>query len=360
MYPFLRENGSSRVISSVTAAVAVTVTVAALAGCSANTNGPPAASSTTATPDANVSAAQALEDAYATVVRNVLPSVVEIQTPTGLGSGVVFDPDGNIVTNAHVVGTSTTFRVTFANSATAVPATLVGAYPAGDLAVIRVRDAKGVKPATFGDSAALKVGDIVLAMGNPLGLTSSVTNGIVSATGRTVAEPRTPDSPAGVLTNAIQTSAPINPGNSGGALADLNSQVIGIPTLAATVPELGGAAPGIGFAISSNEAANIAKQLIADGKVTNSGRASLNVTVKTVAGPEGTPIGVGVISLQADGAAGTAGIKPGDIITAIDGSPTPTAEALQVAVATHKPGDVVRLSVLHPDGSTAEVPVTLR
>ncbi|MGH3853844.1 MAG: S1C family serine protease [Pseudonocardiaceae bacterium] len=144
-------------------------------------------------------------------------------------------------------------------------------------------------PAHFGDSARLQVGDIVMAMGNPLGLTGSVTDGITSATGRAVTEPAAGSSPGATLPEAIQTSASINPGNSGGALVDLAGDVIGVPTLAAIEPagDGGGAAPapGIGFAIPSNVVTNIAGQLIAhNGHVVNSHRAELGVGVVTVVG----------------------------------------------------------------------------
>ena len=139
----------------------------------------------------------------------------------------------------------------------------MGTYPAGDLAVVHVTGAN-LQPATFGDSAKLAVGDIVLAMGSPLGLQSSVTQGIVSALGRDV-----PESKTVTLSNVIQTSAEINPGNSGGALVDLTGSVVGIPTLTALDPQLGDtAAPGIGFAIPSNVAIDVAGQLIATGHVT--------------------------------------------------------------------------------------------
>jgi putative serine protease PepD len=140
--------------------------------------------------------------------------------------------------------------------------------------------AGSLHPASFGRLAAVRVGEIVLAMGNPLGLTGTVTDGIVSATGRTVSEGQ---GSSAVLISAIQTSAAINPGNSGGALVNLAGQVIGIPTLAATSSQLGGAAAGIGFAIPSDTVTSIAGQLIATGKVGNSGRASLGISAQTVA-----------------------------------------------------------------------------
>src|SRR5690242_21255409 len=175
---------------------------------------------------------------YAGVVRKVLPSVVLIRTTEGLGSGVVLDTKGNIVTNAHVAGNAREFQVQVAGNPSPRSAKLVGTYPADDLAVIRADDPAGLRPATFGDSDQAQAGDVVLAVGNPLGLSGSVTQGIVSATDRAVTEPATggPDGqsrPAATLPGAIQTSAPINPGNSGGALVNAAGHVIGIPTLAA-------------------------------------------------------------------------------------------------------------------------------
>jgi putative serine protease PepD len=198
-----------------------------------------------------------LQQRFVRVVRTVSPQVVEVQTPVGLGSGVVFDARGDIVTNAHVVGDAHRFAVRLMGGEKH-PATLVGSDPSHDLAVIRLVAARPT-PAKFADSASLDVGDLVLAIGNPLGLRSSVTEGIVSSLGRTVAEGN------GVtLSPVIQTSAAINPGNSGGALVDLTGRVIGVPTLAALDPEFGATeAPGIGFAIPSNTVEQIAARLIA-------------------------------------------------------------------------------------------------
>ena len=201
---------------------------------------------------------EAMQQHFVDVVAVVRPSVVEISTNKGLGSGIVYDAQGDIVTNNHVVGNAQSFDVTWFNG-TDVKATLVGTDPSNDLAVIRVKStAPNVRAATFTNSDALRTGDIALAIGNPLGLQSTVTEGIVSATGRSVAE----DSSV-TLPSTIQTSAAINPGNSGGALVDIRGQVIGIPTLAAADPQLGGgAAPGIGFAIPSNTVKQVADRLI--------------------------------------------------------------------------------------------------
>ena len=305
------------------------------------------------------SQAEALEDSYQRVIRQVLPSVVEIRTGSGLGSGVVLDDAGNIVTNAHVVGTATSFQVQFANSPTSYPATLVGTYPANDLAVVRVQGAPDLQPATFGDSDEVEVGSLVLAMGNPLGLSSSVTNGIVSATGRTVSEPASEAAPGGAtLPGTIQTSASINPGNSGGALVDLDGEVIGIPTLAAISPEQGGAAPGIGFAIPSNTAEDIAGQLIRDGRVTDSNRAALGVSVTTLADRSGQPAGVGVVSVEPGGAAEAAGLRDGDVITAVGDQPVRSAAELSAVLAGLSVGDAVQVTATR-DGDEQTFQVVL-
>jgi S1-C subfamily serine protease len=289
----------------------------------------------------------------------VLPSVVEIKTSSGLGSGVVYDTAGHIVTNAHVVGTATSFQVVLPGTVKALPARLTGSYPPDDLAVIQVTGAAQLTPAQFADSSKLRVGDIVLAMGNPLGLSSSVTDGIISATGRTVSEPQGGGSPGATLPDAIQTSAAINPGNSGGALVNLADQVVGIPTLAATDQQLGGAAPGIGFAIPSNIVTDIAGQIVKDGHVTNSHRAALGVSVQTVTGPDGQPAGVGIAAVTPGGPAAKAGLRPGDVITAINGTPTPDAETLAAVLAGMRPGQQVSVSVTRSDGAVAKVTVTL-
>jgi putative serine protease PepD len=273
-------------------------------------------------------------------VSRVLPSVVQISTNSGSGSGVVYDTKGDIVTNAHVVGTATTLQVGLASGGRPLTAEVVGVFAPDDLAVIRVDSGTGsLHPASFGRSAPVRVGEIVLAMGNPLGLTGTVTDGIVSATGRTVSEGQ---GSSAVLISAIQTSAAINPGNSGGALVNLAGQVIGIPTLAAADPQLGGAAAGIGFAIPSDTVTSIAGQLITTGKVSDSGRASLGISAQTVADASGQPAGVGIVAAAPGGAAAKAGIQPGDIIVDLAGQPVPSVAALQSVLAAHKPGDQVQ------------------
>ena len=345
-----------------TGAAAAAALVVALASCtsSGGDGGSPAPSAASpAAAATGAPAAEAMQQSFVSVIKRMLPSVVEIRTSNGLGSGVVFDSAGDIVTNAHVVGSATSFQVLLSGSASPRSATLVGTYAPDDLAVIKVSNAHGLRPAVFGDSAKLEVGDIVLAIGSPLGLAGSATDGIVSAVGRTVSEPSGQGSPGATLPDTIQTSAAINPGNSGGALVNLAAQVVGIPTLAATDQQLGGAAPGIGFAISSNTVTLIARQLVQSGKVTNSGRAALGVEVSTVTGPDGTPAGAAVAAVTKGGPAAKAGISTGDTITAINGTPTPDAQALAQVLAGLHPGQQAAVAITRADGSTATVHLTL-
>lgn len=332
--------------------------VALLAGCQAGNGsaGPGSSPGSAATDPAG-----SVQAAFENVVGRVLPSVVQITTVAGLGSGVVYDKQGDVVTNAHVVGQSATFQVTLATGGAPLSAHLVAAYGPDDLAVIRLDSPPStLAVAAFGDSGGLRPGQLVMALGNPLGLSGSVTEGIVSATGRTVTEPRSADSPGATIADAIQTSAAINPGNSGGALVDLNGRVVGIPTLAATDPQLGGgAAPGIGFAIPSNTVNAIAGQIVKNGRVVASQRAALDVTVRTVVGPGGQPAGVGVVAAAPGGAAAGAGVQPGDVITAVNGTSTPDTATLAQVLARLKPGDKATLSLTRAAGGDAQVTVVL-
>jgi putative serine protease PepD len=273
-------------------------------GCTGSGNGDPAAASSSGS-----SLAVAEQAAYESVIQKVLPSVVEIRSSSGLGSGVVYDGDGDIVTNAHVVGTDQQFEVLAAGSADTFQATLVGSYPANDLAVIKVTGGRGLQPATFADSTKAEVGQIVLAMGNPLGLSATVTNGIISATNRTVSEPPSGSSPGATLPDMLQTSAPINPGNSGGALVD-------------------------------------------------SGRAALGVQVTTVIDRSGRPEGVAVVAVTPGGPAAAAGIQPGDVIVAVNGTETPTAQALGTVLADLAPGQTVTVTIMR-GGAQQDRTVTL-
>ncbi|MGW4434665.1 S1C family serine protease [Streptomyces sp. NPDC004596] len=294
------------------------------------------------------------------VIKEVLPSVVQIQASRDLGSGVVYDGRGHIVTNAHVVGSEKTFRVTTANSEEPLTASLVYSYPEQDLAVIRLdRVPAGLRAAVFGNSEAVQVGQIVLAMGSPLGLSSSVTQGIVSATGRTVSEGGSDGGTGATIANMVQTSAAINPGNSGGALVNLEGQVIGIPTLAASDPDLGGgAAPGIGFAIPASMVRTVADQIVRNGKVVDSGRAALGVTVRTVVDDGYRPAGAAVVTVTGGGPAARAGLRAGDVVTGVDRTPVTSATGLSEALAARRPGQ--RVSVTYQrDGAAKTVEVTL-
>jgi S1-C subfamily serine protease len=346
----------------------ITASLVAAAGCG-STNGsfapsdaastpmpsPPPTSQTTAQPGP----AAALESTYERVIAEVLPSIVQITTDTGLGSGIVYDTGGHIITNAHVVGKSRSFQVTPATGGSPRDAKLVRSFPTGDLAVIKVDNPSKLVPATFGDSGKLRVGQMVLAMGNPLGLSGSVTSGIVSALGRTVSEPAEAGTSAATIVNAIQTSAPINPGNSGGALVNLSGEVIGIPTLVAADPNMNGPATGIGFAIPSNTATDITRQIITQGKVTNTRRAALGITAGVVVGSDGQPAGVNVIRVAPGGGAAKAGIKPGDVILSVNGQPTLTTSDLSEVLAPLRPGGKVKVQIMRESGDTTTVIVTL-
>jgi putative serine protease PepD len=327
-------------LASLAAAVVTGSAVAAV-----SLGGSSTSSTTVRTPARSVDSFQA---SLIRVVKTVSPSVVQIETSVGLGSGVVFDSNGHIVTNAHVVGTAKKFTVT-TRGGKQLKGTLVGSFPPDDLAVIKVSGGK-LKPAVFADSSKLQVGDIAMAIGNPLGLRSSVTEGIVSAFRGAV-----PEGNGNTLPSAIQTSAAINPGNSGGALASIDGQVIGVPTLAALDPQLGGsAAPGIGFAIPSNLVKDIAGQIVKHGKVVDSHRAYLGIRVGETGG-QGALVG----EVTAGGPAAKAGMKPGDVIVSVAGKPTPTVDALSAVLATLKPGKTVEVVVRRQSGAKATLHVTL-
>jgi putative serine protease PepD len=238
------------------ALTATAVLAAGLIGVTACGGDSSAPASTTTAASAS---ATALQTQLVNVVKRISPAIVQLQCGRSLGSGVVLDTRGHVVTNAHVLAGASSCKVTLSDGGTH-PASVVGRTVQNDLAVVQVRGATP-PPATFADSSKVHVGDFVLAMGNPLGLQSSVTQGIVSSLDRNIQESSTVD-----LTALIQTSAEINPGNSGGALVDLSGRVIGIPTLAAIDPEFGGTqAPGIGFAIPSDTVRHVADALIAAG-----------------------------------------------------------------------------------------------
>ena len=319
-----------------------------VAGCGGSSNAPSRTTTTTPT-GSPMPSATSLEQRFVSVVRETQPSVAQIQTDQGLGSGVIFDAGGDIVTNEHVIAGASSMRVTLADGRQ-FPARLVGAYAPDDLAVVSIGAGHALKPARFGDSSKLQVGEIVLAAGNPLGLQSSITDGIVSAVGRNVSEGQ-----GVVLPGAIQTSAPINPGNSGGALVDLQARVIGIPTLAAGNPQSGGAAAGIGFAIPSNLVRDIAGQIVRYGRVVQSHRAAIGVSVADSSYRPGAL----VVAVQSGGPADKARIVPGDSIDAIDGKTVRSADDFGTLLATLEPGRTVKLTITRQDGQSATVTATI-
>ena len=282
-----------------------------------------------------------IETVREAVIARVQPAVVQINVTTGqgggLGSGVIIDQRGYIITNNHVVAGAQRAEVVLYSGAT-LPAQIVGTDPPDDLAVVKVTPPRtNLTVATLGDSSQVRVGQDVLAIGNPLGITQTVTSGIVSALDRTV----------GTIPDAIQTDAPINPGNSGGALVDLQGNVIGIPTATAIDPQFKTPANGVGFAVPSNRVKFIAPQLIQTGRVTNSGRAALGVRVvavdSTLAAQNGLAIdhGVFIVSVTSGGPAAQAGLKPGDVIVQIDAKAVNNVESLGDILLSKKPGDTV-------------------
>jgi len=270
---------------------------------------------------------------------------------TGMGSGVVIDSKGHILTNNHVVENTSELRVTFVDGKE-LPAKVVGTDPKTDLAIIKV-EATDLRPASFGDASRLRVGQWVMAIGNPFGLDHSVTVGVLSAKGRY-------GFASGKLEDFLQTDASINPGNSGGPLVNLDGQVIGINTMIA------GLGTGVGFAVSAAIAKPIAEQLIDHGKVI---RPYIGVVMQTLTpalrqalSPKAPEKGAVVSDVQTGSPAERAGIHVGDILVAVDGTRTEDSRDVQTSVLARKVGDAVELKVWR-DGSeqtlsvrTAELP----
>ncbi len=273
-------------------------------------------------------------------------NVQKSPTEAAIGSGVLIDRRGYVVTNNHVVEGGQNINVVLYDGS-ALPAQLTGTDPADDLAVIRITPPKNITVAPVGDSSKLKVGQSVLAMGNPLGITQTVTGGIVSALGRTIPE----GTGGAVIINAVQTDAAINPGNSGGALVDMQGNLIGIPTLVPIDPEFNSPANGVGFAIPSNRVQFIVPQLIDSGKVVHSGRASLGVQVidinSNIAAQNQLPIDHGalIVKITPNSSAEQAGLKVGDIIVQIDNTPIASTQQLQDVIIKKDVGQTVSLNI---------------
>ncbi|MQA35833.1 putative serine protease PepD [Modestobacter roseus] len=297
------------------------------------------------------------------------PSVVTIYVSaaggSGSGSGVVLSDDGYVLTNNHVValdgaGGAPTVQVRTSDG-TLYDATVVGTDPSSDLAVVKLADASGLTPAGFADSDSIQVGDLAVAIGAPLGLSNTVTDGIVSATNRAVQTGSTQDD--STVIDAIQTDAAINPGNSGGALVDAAGEVIGINVAIATVPSSGipgqesqSGNIGVGFAIPANTAQRIAEQIIDTGSASH---ALLGVTARTAA-DDGSAVGNGaqLVDVNPGSPAADAELRSGDVITAVGNRPITTSTELTAAIRSAEPGETVTLTVRRGTDSQ-QVEVTL-
>ncbi|GAA4204316.1 hypothetical protein GCM10022220_14790 [Actinocatenispora rupis] len=333
----------------------------------------------------------------ADMVAQVQPSVVSLKVqPDGSqsgdeGSGVVIRSDGMILTNNHVVSSVAdgggTITVTFSDGKQA-SAKVVGTDPAGDLAVVQAQRQSGLKPATLGDSSKMRVGDGVVAIGSPLGLEGSVTEGIVSALNRSysvAAEDQQPQQQnqnpfnfgqpkknqqnqqnqgggsTVTIPNAIQTDAAINPGNSGGPLLNMAGQVIGINSAIRGSDSSSGQAGniGIGFAIPINTAHATANQLIQGKKVQHAlFGVKVGDAVSDGQGASGTPQGALVADVTKGGPAAKAGLKKGDVITSIDGTKVTDSASLVSIISEHKPGDKVKVTYTR-NGSSKTTTATL-
>lgn len=287
-------------------------------------------------------------------------------TQSAQGSGFVYDTSGHVITNDHVVAGASSISVKFSGGAT-YKATVVGTDPSTDLAVLKI-DAPSslLHPLTLGDSAALQVGDGVVAIGSPFGLQETVTSGIVSALHREITSPN-----RFAIEDAIQTDAAINHGNSGGPLLNLQGQVIGVN---AQIQSEGGGNDGVGFAVPSATVRTIVGKLLTDGKVAH---AYLGVGIQTIprafADQLGEAAGAAVTDVKAGTPAQKAGLHKatgqktiqgvpyvtgGDVITKIDGTSIATDDALRRAVDAHQPGDKVTLTYVR-NGKTQTATVTL-
>ena len=291
--------------------------------------------------------------------KNVTPGVVDITvtssgggadpfnggggTSQAEGSGFVVDTNGDIVTNQHVVDNATAITVHFPDGKSA-KATLVGSDPSTDIAVIKVNvAASALHPLTLGSSKNVLPGQAVVAIGSPFGLADSMTSGIVSAIGRTIQAPN-----GYSIAGSIQTDAPINHGNSGGPLLDLSGNVIGVN---AQIESGGGGSDGVGFAIPIDSVKSVSNTLIAGGKVQH---AYLGIHVGDAPTRSGAVIG----SVTADSPAAKAGLKAGDVITALDGNAITKADELTAAVTAHAPNEKVTVTVTR-NGKSQQIDVTL-
>jgi putative serine protease PepD len=281
------------------------------------------------------------EEPVAAVAAALTPSMVQIQTDLGLGSGVIFDAGGLILTAAHVVGSSDRVLVQLADGSK-VDGTVVGADSNSDVAVVRV-EAPGLVAAPLAIDEELLPGQMAIAIGSPFGLDQTVTAGVISSVSRSVV------GSDGSVRELIQTDAPINPGNSGGALADRQARVIGIND---QIFSRSGGNEGVGFAIPISYAREIADRLVAGESIET---ATLGVT--------GTDPSIGtagglITGVQPGSPAVAAGLAVGDLVTAVDGAPIQSFTDLAAEIRTHQPGDAIHLTVVRL-GTEVELEATL-
>ena len=326
-------------------------------------------SSSNASSTGNAAATTTSSCQVTSVANEVLPSVVTISARGsgggGTGSGEVIRSDGYILTNNHVISIAAnggSVEVLYSDG-TSAPATIVGRDVMTDLAVLKVTPpSHGLKVIALGSSSSVEVGQPVVALGAPLGLSGTVTSGIVSALDRTVEVPAE-DNKNALLVSAVQTDAAINPGNSGGALVNCAGQLIGVPSAGATVPTEGGGSSagniGIGFAIPVDIAKAISDEIIATGTVTHAFFGLQTVPIPESAAAEaGVSGGLYVAGVVPGGPAASAGLREGDVITEIDGAPATSNVQLQELTLTKKPGEQVSLTYVR-DGNTNKATVTL-
>jgi putative serine protease PepD len=289
------------------------------------------------------------------IVQNVKPSVVSIKAEgnsgSGTGSGFIYREDGYIVTNNHVAAPAINGGklTVYLEDKTSFEAKLVGRNASYDLAVLKI-DATGLKPVNIGDSSAINVGDLTVAFGSPLGLTGTVTSGIVSAINRPVTAGGADDQS---FISAIQTDAAINPGNSGGPLVNGQGQVIGVNSAIATLGNgTQSGSIGLGFAIPINQAQRVISEIIESGKSTTP-IAGISI--------DSTYDGVGakIAEVVADGPAASTDLKVGDIVTKINGEVVEDSTELIVAIRRNNPGDTIVLMVKNSAGNEREVSVVL-
>jgi putative serine protease PepD len=305
---------------------------------------------------ASATAAAATNGTVSAAAAKAMPSTVDIRVAlaqgSAEGSGVVLTADGNILTNNHVVaGATGTITVTLADGSQHT-AKVVGTSPSYDLAVIKIDGVSGLTPATLGQTKDVQVGQQVVAIGSPQGLTGTVTTGIVSALNRTVAVQG--EDGSGVVYNGLQTDAPINQGNSGGALVNLDGQVVGINSAIATAQGSTGSV-GLGFAIPVDQAKRVAQEIINTGGAT---KPVLGVQGSTAGSANGSESGATIAQVQDGSPAAAAGLKAGDVVTKVGDASVGDFSDLVARIGSYAPGDKVTLTI--GSGSSARtVDVTL-